>query len=494
MNLRKLVVFQQQNYADSAEFGRLICESYDAQWEIGGQFPFGMKCAEEVIADGAANGMTLLQYFDATLNGANDVANRTDIERAYKNYTLARLMCMNAKCSKALMEFLKQQQTLKPVGETVYPNEMAVAINFIDNQDERSRRANTTNRRNTNNNGGDADGGEDAQVKITNAVKDNEKPQTSDNSDANDSKENDGKSDTGGNATVTTAYATPAGNAWHGSEDVKEEFDWNADSTVTYTNACDNEIPKTQNYMVKGSEPQPEHMDKGSVPQPEQRRDIQPPENYMDEGSEPQPEQQRDVQPKTQPMVEPADVKIPEDIMEHSSCGKIYATPGGIFVNGRWWMSLHWLRCSIYAAAFDSVTLEGQTKTYCEDWYTCVFVKLCKSGINTHYEYIKRYEDGSINTLLRLNGYTGMNGSSLKSIYMFMLDPNTEIYSMNYQHRDDALAELTQFGHGLSERHVDYLKLRNAVYASALFTKRLRPRRWTNAVMNKLLKLSINNK
>merc|ERR1712032_477977 len=74
-----------------------------------------------------------------------------------------------------------------------------------------------------------------------------------------------------------------------------------------------------------------------------------------------------------------------------------------------------------------------------------------------------------------------------------MLDPNTEIYSMNYQHRDDALDELTQFGHGLSERHVDYLELRNAVYTSALFTERLRPRKWTNAVMNKLLKSNINN-
>ena len=69
---------------------------------------------------------------------------------------------MNAKCNKALMEFLKQQQTLKPVGETVYPNKMAVAIKFIDNQEERSRRANTNNRRNTNKNDGDADGDEDA--------------------------------------------------------------------------------------------------------------------------------------------------------------------------------------------------------------------------------------------------------------------------------------------------------------------------------------------
>ena len=208
---------------------------------------------------------------------------------------------------------------------------MAVAINFIDNQEERSRRANTNNRRNTNNNGGDADGDEDAQVKITNAVKDNKKSQTSDNSNASVSKENDGKIDTGGNATVMTAYATPAGNAWHGSEDVKEEFDWNADGTVSYMNAYDDKIPEPQNYMDKGSEPQPEnYMDKGSEPQPEQRRDIQPLENYMYEGSEPQPEQQRDIQPKTQPMVEPADVKIPEDVIKHSSCGNIYATPGDV--------------------------------------------------------------------------------------------------------------------------------------------------------------------
>ena len=185
---------------------------------------------------------------------------------------------------------------------------------------------------------------------------------------------------------------------------------------------------------------------------------------------------------------------VPEDVIEQSSRGKIYTMPAGVFVNGRRWMSIHWLRCSIYAAAFDSVTLKGKTKTYCEDWYTCVFVKLCESGINTHYEYLKRYEDGSINTLLRLNGYTEMNESSLKSIYMFMLDPNTEIYSMNYQHRDDALVELTQFGYGLSERNVDYLKLKNAVYTSALFAERLRPRKWTNAVKNKLLNSNINNK
>ena len=178
---------------------------------------------------------------------------------------------------------------------------------------------------------------------------------------------------------------------------------------------------------------------------------------------------------------------VPEDVIDHLSRGKIYARPGGVFVNGRRWMSIHWLQCSIYAAAFNSVTLEGQTKTYCEDWYTCVFVKLCKSGINTHYEYLKIYEDDSINTLLRLNGYTGTNESSLKSIYIFMLDPNTEIYSMNYKHRDDAIVELTQFGHGLSKCHVNYLELRNAVYTSALFTERLRPRKWTNAVMNKLL-------
>ena len=68
-----------------------------------------------------------------------------------------------------------------------------------------------------------------------------------------------------------------------------------------------------------------------------------------------------------------------------------------------------------------------------------------------------------------------MSESSLKSIYMFVLDPNTEMYSMNYQHTDDALVKLTQFGHHSSQRHVDYLKLRNAVYTSALFVERLRP-------------------
>ena len=291
-NLRKLVGFRQHPNSDSAEFGRLICELYDAQWEIGGQFPFGINCAEEVIDDGASNGMTLLQYFDPTLNDANAVANQTDIEGAYKIYTLASLMCMNAKCNKALMEFLNQQQALKPVGKTVYPNKMAVAINFINNQEERSRRANTNNGRDTNKSGGDADGDEDAEVKTTNVVEDNEESQTSDNSEAGVRKENDGKSDAAGNATVTTAYAAPAGDEWHRSEDVKEEFDWNADGTVSYTNACEDKTPEAENYMDEGNEPQPEnYMDEGSEPQPEQQTDIQPPENYMDGDSEPHPEQ-----------------------------------------------------------------------------------------------------------------------------------------------------------------------------------------------------------
>ena len=288
-NQRKLLAFRQQNH-DSANFGKAISALYDAQWEIAGSFPFGTKCAEEVIAAGAGNGMTLSQYYDATLNTANDTTNQTEIELAYKEYTLARLMCMNAKCSKSLMEFLKQQQTLKPIGKSVYPNQTAVAINFIDNQKERSRRANTNNRCNTNKNGGDADEGEDAQVKMANAVKDNEQPRTSDDSNADVSEENDGKSDTGGIATVTTAYATPAGDEWHRTDDVNEEFDWNADGRVTYTNACDDETPGAENYMGKGNEPQPE--------------------KYMDEGSEPRPEQQRDIHPEVESIVEPANVKL----------------------------------------------------------------------------------------------------------------------------------------------------------------------------------------
>merc|ERR1712032_466660 len=38
VNLRKLVGFRQHHHSDSAEFGRLICELYDAQWEISGQW------------------------------------------------------------------------------------------------------------------------------------------------------------------------------------------------------------------------------------------------------------------------------------------------------------------------------------------------------------------------------------------------------------------------------------------------------------------------
>jgi len=169
-------------------------------------------------------------------------------------------------------KFLRQQQILKPIGESVYPNLMAVAINFIDNQEERSKRANTNNRRNTNKNGGDADEGEDAQVKMANAVEDNEQPSTSDDSDADVSEENGGKSDTGGNAIVTTAYATPAGDEWHRTDDVNGEFDWGADGKVTYTYACDEETPGAENNMGKGNEPQPEkYVDEGSEPRPEER-------------------------------------------------------------------------------------------------------------------------------------------------------------------------------------------------------------------------------
>ena len=65
---------------------------------------------------------------------------------------------------------------------------------------------------------------------------------------------------------------------------------------------------------------------------------------------------------------------------------------------------------------------------------------------------------------------------------------------MNHQHKDDALVELAKFGHRSSQRHIDYIELRNVVYTSSLFAKRLRPRKWTNAVMNKLLDSNINNK
>ena len=88
-------------------------------------------------------------------------------------------------------------------------------------------------------------------------------------------------------------------------------------------------------------------------------------------------------------------------------------------------MSIHWLQCSIYAAAFDPVTLKCKTKEYREDWYTSTLVKLCESGINTHYKYLIRYEDGVINNLLGANGYLEMSESSLESIYNFMLDSDT---------------------------------------------------------------------
>ena len=47
---------------------RLMVKVYNAQKEIGGNFPFGIQCAKEVIKNGARNGMTLAQYFDKTLN------------------------------------------------------------------------------------------------------------------------------------------------------------------------------------------------------------------------------------------------------------------------------------------------------------------------------------------------------------------------------------------------------------------------------------------
>ena len=100
------------------------------------------------------------------------VEKRADIDNAYREYALAWLMCMNAKCSKNLMDFLKQQQTMKPVGETVYPNEMAVAINFINNQEERNRRNNTNSRRNANKKSGNEETDDDADVKMTKAVQD----------------------------------------------------------------------------------------------------------------------------------------------------------------------------------------------------------------------------------------------------------------------------------------------------------------------------------
>ena len=34
---------------------------------------------------------------------------------------------------------------------------------------------------------------------------------------------------------LTAVYTTPAGDAWHITENVEDEFDWNKDSMVSYT-------------------------------------------------------------------------------------------------------------------------------------------------------------------------------------------------------------------------------------------------------------------
>ena len=58
------------------------------------------------------------------------------MNEVYKQYMISRLMCQNCSCKNELMAFLKQQQSLKPEGETVYPNDTINASSMINNQED----------------------------------------------------------------------------------------------------------------------------------------------------------------------------------------------------------------------------------------------------------------------------------------------------------------------------------------------------------------------
>ena len=123
-----------------------------------------------------------------------------------------------------------------------------MCIEYFDNQEEHNRRANIHSRRNVNKNPGNEEANEDADVKMTNAVKDIAEPESTKYGNKGDVPEDKGMSEDTDDAVVETILAAPAGNMWHSVNKV-EEFNLNADGRVPYTNAQDDKFPEEQNKI-----------------------------------------------------------------------------------------------------------------------------------------------------------------------------------------------------------------------------------------------------
>ena len=139
------------------------------------------------------------------------------------------------------MAFLKQQQSLKPEGETVYPNSTSLACNMINNQEEANRRSNNNNNNNNNNrrtrpvpDNDEVDNGDDeANVNVTDTQEDGKaevnNAEAYTESEDVDSKDGDNANNDDSIAFVNWQY-TNTGDEFHQVyDDVGNDYSWDED-------------------------------------------------------------------------------------------------------------------------------------------------------------------------------------------------------------------------------------------------------------------------